>query len=178
MFRNMSVSLIRTLIQDADVAGNAKVPGRIVTTIEKAKELRPQIERLVTMARKASVIEDRAGEFAAEAEHGSEDWKKWRESPSWNNWSQAVAPAVALRRRAFAMLRDHEAVTVLFSVLAERFADRNGGYTRVIKLATPRLGDAGKQALIEFVGVNDRVRVTKSQRKLGVGELSAEQDAE
>ena len=60
------------------------------------------------------------------------------------------------------MLRDNEAVDILFDELAERFADRTGGYTRVVRLAKVRLGDAGQQALVEFVGDRDRVR---SQRR-------------
>ena len=69
-----------------------------------------------------------------------------------------MAPAVSLRRRAFSLLRDREAVDILFDELAERFADRPGGYTRIVRLAKVRLGDAGRQALIEFVGERDRVR--------------------
>lgn len=172
MFRNMAASLIKTLDQD-DSEGAAKVPGRIITTTQKAKELRPQIERLVTIARKGAVIEEKARELESGAERGSDEWKQWRQSEKWNEWSQAVAPAVALRRRAYATLRDHDAVTILFSVLAERFADRNGGYTRIVKLATPRLGDAGQRALIEFVGENDRVKRSKAKSSLAVKEAEA-----
>ena len=39
----------------------------------------------------------------------------------------------------------------------ETFTDRPGGYTRVLRLAQPRLGDAGTRAILEFVGVRDRV---------------------
>lgn len=85
-----------------------------------------------------------------------------------------MAPAVTLRRRAFAVLRDHDAVAILFSVLAERFADRQGGYTRIVKLATPRLGDAGARALIEFVGENDRVRAAKVKTSLAVKSAETE----
>ena len=168
----MAANLIKTLDQDGDVDGAAKVPGRIITTTQKAKELRPQIERLVTVARKAALIEEKAREFESGAERGSDEWKEWRQSPRWSEWSQVIAPAVALRRRAYATLRDHKAVSILFSVLAERFADRNGGYTRILKLAKPRLGDAGQRALIEFVGENDRVRASKAKSSLAV------QDAE
>lgn len=170
MFRNMAASLIKTLDQDEELDGNARVPGRIVTTVEKAKELRPQIERLVTMARKAATIEEGARDLEPAADRNSDEWKQWRGSEDWNKWNQAVAPAVTLRRRAYSVLRDHRAVEILFSDLAERFAERNGGYTRVVKLATPRLGDAGNRALIEFVGVNDRVRRSKSQDRLEVTE--------
>jgi large subunit ribosomal protein L17 len=48
-------------------------------------------------------------------------------------------------------------VSVLFDEVAPRFVDRPGGYTRIVRLAKPRLGDAGTQAILEFVGVRDRV---------------------
>ena len=57
----------------------------------------------------------------------------------------------ANRRRAFAKLRDKDAVTKLFGVLGPRFLERPGGYCRILKLSKPRLGDAGEQAIIEFV---------------------------
>jgi large subunit ribosomal protein L17 len=76
-----------------------------------------------------------------------------------------------MRRRAFADLRDDSAVEILFDDLAARFQDRTGGYTRVVRLARVRLGDAGEQALIEFVGTNDRVKSRK--RKAPVVEAAA-----
>ena len=45
-----------------------------------------------------------------------------------------------------------QAVSVLFEEVAPRFADRDGGYTRILRLAKPRLGDAGTRAILEFVG--------------------------
>lgn len=161
MFRNMAASLIRTVRIDEDDKQKPKVPGRIVTTLPKAKELRPFIEKLVTLAKKATVHEERARQFATTADRNSSEWKQWRESDQWQKWNQAIAPAVALRRRAFAVLRDREAVSILFDELAERFEDRPGGYTRVVGLSNVRLGDAGRQALIEFVGERDRVRAAR-----------------
>jgi large subunit ribosomal protein L17 len=63
-----------------------------------------------------------------------------------------MAPAVKARRRVVQLLGDKKAARVLFERIAPRFMDRPGGYTRILKLATPRLGDAGPRALLEFVG--------------------------
>lgn len=170
MFKNMATSLIRSVRVDEEAEGKQKVPGRIVTTLAKAKELRPMVEKLVTMARKASVHAASADEFATTAERNSDEWKKWRKSPEYQKWNQAIAPAVALRRRAFSALRDRDAVDVLFDELATRFADRQGGYTRVVRLATVRLGDAGRHAIIEFVGERDRVKSGRKRRAPVVAE--------
>ncbi len=85
---------------------------RIITTLPKAKAIKPFVEKLVTLAKE----------------------------PSQHN-----------RRRAFAKLRNKEATAKLFDVLGPRFADRPGGYCRVVKLAKRRLGDAGERAILEFV---------------------------
>jgi large subunit ribosomal protein L17 len=59
------------------------------------------------------------------------------------------------RRVARARLRDQEAVSKLFNERAADFSNRSGGYTRIYKLALPRLGDAADMAIIEFVGAGD-----------------------
>jgi large subunit ribosomal protein L17 len=64
---------------------------------------------------------------------------------------------VNARRRALVLLGDKQAVKILFNDIAPRFADRDGGYTRILRLAKPRLGDNGTRAILEFVGVRDRV---------------------
>ncbi len=85
---------------------------RIITTLPKAKAVKPFIEKLVTLSKEAS-------------QHN--------------------------RRRAFSKLRNKEAVEKLFDTLGPRFADRPGGYLRIIKLAKRRLGDGGERAILEFV---------------------------
>ena len=106
MFSNMANALIKH--------------EQIRTTLPKAKELRPVVERLVTLAKR--------GDLHA-------------------------------RRQAFARLRDDAMVAKLFSTLRERYADRPGGYTRVLK-AGFRKGDMAPMALIEFV---DRDIAAKGQ---------------
>lgn len=155
--KNLASSLILTE-RDAEFDENKpKVPGRIVTTLEKAKTVRPYVEKCVTIARKSLPHEAAAEELATSAERGTDQWREWRKSDQWQQWCEARAPVVAARRRALRLLGDKQAVSILFEEIAPRFADRDGGYTRILRLAAPRLGDAGAQAILEFVGQNDRV---------------------
>jgi large subunit ribosomal protein L17 len=94
--------------------------GRITTTLAKARALRPTIEKVITLAKKAHIATD-------------------------------AAQKVHYRRLAIARIRNKKAVKKLFDELVEQFASRNGGYTRIYKLAMPRLGDAADMAIIEFV---------------------------
>ena len=84
---------------------------QIQTTTPKAKELRPYVEKLITLAKKGGLSN---------------------------------------RRLAHARLLDDAQLVKLFDVLASRYADRNGGYTRIIK-AGIRASDASPMAIIEFV---------------------------
>ena len=97
MFANMCASLIKH--------------EQIVTTLPKAKELRPIVEKLVTLGKK--------GDLHA-------------------------------RRQAISEIRDVAMVKKLFEVLAPRYKERHGGYTRIMK-AGFRYGDNAPRAVIEFV---------------------------
>lgn len=106
MFRNMAAALIKH--------------EQIITTAPKAKELRPYVEKLVTLAKRGGLSN---------------------------------------RRLAGSRLMDDTQLKKLFDVLAERYADREGGYVRIIK-AGIRESDAAPLAVIEFV---DRDLAAKGQ---------------
>ena len=169
LLKNLASALFLTereedQFEKLDAMPMPKVKGRVVTTIQKAKEVRPLVEKCITIARKSLKHQQAAEEFATDAERGSDGWKQWRNSESWQKWNQAMAPTVAARRRALQLLGDKHAVSVLFSDIAPRFEDRDGGYTRVLRLAEPRLGDAGTRAILEFVG-GDHDRVIEKSAK-------------
>ncbi|GLQ39399.1 50S ribosomal protein L17 [Rhizobium albus] len=118
MFANMAVSLI--------------VHEQIVTTLPKAKEIRPIVEKLVTLGKR--------GDLHA-------------------------------RRQALSQIKDQDAVRKLFDAIASRYADRHGGYLRIMK-AGFRAGDNAPLAVIEFVerdvnakGAADRARVEAEERE-------------
>jgi large subunit ribosomal protein L17 len=92
-------------------------------------------ERLRTTRAKAVAIRGAAEKLITSAKRGN---------------AAGEAKEVNARRRAAARLNDPEIVKKLFDEIAPRYADRPGGYTRIIKLG-PRSGDAAEMALIELV---------------------------
>ena len=91
---------------------------QIITTLPKAKTMKPIIDKLITLGKKGSL-------------HA--------------------------RRQAFSLLRDNNMVSKLFGDLATRYADRQGGYSRVLK-AGVRYGDAAAMAVLELVDRNEDAR--------------------
>jgi len=94
---------------------------RIETTVPKAKELRPFVERLITIAKRGVASGDANGK------------------------------ALHARRMVLAELPDRAVVGKLFDTIAPRFAERAGGYTRILRVGFRR-GDAAEVAQIELVG--------------------------
>ena len=179
MLRNLASALFLTERDtDPDIDENIpKVKGRIGTTLHKAKAVRPLVEKCIPIARRSLKHESEAEEFATDAKRGSDRWREWRSSDEWEQWNNALAPAIAARRRVLQLIGDKQAVQVLFDDIAVRFEDREGGYTRIVRLAKPRLGDAGQQAILEFVGVHDRVKQESEKPKFEGDEKDAAPDA-
>ncbi|NIL96840.1 MAG: 50S ribosomal protein L17 [Planctomycetales bacterium] len=176
LLRSLACNLLLSE-RETDDDNAAKVKGRIVTTLAKAKEVRPFVERCITIARRTLDDQRRADDLLPDAEPQSDQWRDWRQSDAWQEWNQAVAPVLAARRRAIKLLGNKEAVRILFDDVAPRFEDRPGGYTRIMRLAKPRLGDAGQQAILEFVGVRDRISAPRSEAPRFVDEPQPDSEA-
>jgi large subunit ribosomal protein L17 len=163
LLKNLASALFLTERDATDDPNPPEIKGRIVTTLHKAKEVRPLVERCITIACKSLDHVESANQHATSAERNSAAWKEWRKSKQWKDWAAAMAPAVTARRRLIRLLGDKQAVRLLVDEVAPRFRSRKGGYTRIVRLAQPRLGDAGTRAILEFVGVRDR-QVQRSER--------------
>ena len=118
LLRNQAVALLRH--------------ERIETTVPKAKELRPFVERLITIAKRGVSAGDSNGR------------------------------TLHARRLVLAELADRSVVGKLFDTIAPRFAERPGGYTRILRLGIRR-GDAAEVAQIELVGSEYNPRAAEAK---------------
>ncbi|HUS09482.1 MAG TPA: 50S ribosomal protein L17 [Pyrinomonadaceae bacterium] len=132
MLRNLAVSLINSREE------------RIVTTLPKAKELRPFVERAITLSRKANNLE--GDDTGARALHLR------RQAAGFFHAGNMQAAALSGRRGQVRLPRTAgvAALKRLFDELGERYKDRPGGYTRIFKLGR-RAGDNAELAIIELV---------------------------
>ena len=130
LFRNLAMALIRH--------------ERIITTVAKAKEVAPFIEKLITLAKQNTLHARRL----VLARLGP---------PS----KAAVIPIESVDDPKKA--DERHVIIKLFTEIAPRYAERQGGYTRVLKRHERRLGDAGHTALLEFVEAGSGKRVKKAK---------------
>ena len=79
--------------------------------------------------------------------------------------TKAKTDSTHSRRTVFSYLQNKESVKTLFGEVAGRTADRPGGYTRIIKLSDPRLGDAADMCLMELVDFNDLYKKDGAAKK-------------
>jgi large subunit ribosomal protein L17 len=79
--------------------------------------------------------------------------------------TKAKTDSTHSRRTVFSYLQNKESVKTLFGEVAGRTSDRPGGYTRIIKLSDPRLGDAADMCLMELVDFNDLYKKDGSAKK-------------
>src|SRR5882672_2742040 len=79
--------------------------------------------------------------------------------------TKAKTDSTHSRRVVFSYLQNKESVSTLFGEVAGRISERKGGYTRIVKLSDPRLGDAADMCLMELVDFNDLYKKDGSAKK-------------
>src|ERR1044071_2451653 len=151
MLRNLAVSLINSREE------------RIVTTLPKAKELRPFVERAITLSRKANNL---TGE-----DTGARALHLRRQAAGFFHAGNMQAAAQTGKRGQARLPRTAgvAALRRLFDELGERYKDRPGGYTRIFKLGR-RAGDNAELAIIELVdNPNEREALEAAKKRKGSG---------
>jgi large subunit ribosomal protein L17 len=172
--RNMAVSLFEH--------------GQITTTVHKAKALQPFVEKIVTLAKRGDLHSRR---LVAAKLGGNRRGFEWLYIPEGAEGEERENPE---RRREFASqffdLPDHDAVERnrygeirkrprvvqhIFENVAPRFKDRDGGYTRIVRLGRFRIGDAAELCVIQFCGAEDGPEIggNLSQRRRSADKRTA-----
>ena len=146
MLRNLATSLI-----------NAR-DERIKTTVQKAKELRPFVERAITLAKRASLLE--GDDAAAQSLHLRRQAAGFFHA---GNGSRAEGMGRKQKQADVPRTAGVAALKRLFGELGRRYAERPGGYTRLLRLGH-RDGDNAELALIELVG-NPREESARAPKK-------------
>lgn len=151
LLRNLAVSLINSREE------------RIVTTLPKAKELRPFVEKAITLSRKASNLD---GE-----DSGPRALHLRRQAAGFFHAGNMQQAALSGKRGQARLPRTAgvAALKRLFDELGERYKDRPGGYTRIFKLGR-RAGDNAELAIIELVdnqGERDALEAAKKRKSAG-----------
>ena len=131
MLRNLATSLVNSR------------EDRIVTTLPKAKELRPFIEKAITLSRRAASLEGNGTEV--QSVHLRRQAASYFHAGNFRRAITTRRGQVSPPRTAGVL-----ALKRLFDELGERFKDRPGGYTRIIKMGR-RAGDGAELAIIELV---------------------------
>lgn len=141
--------------------------GQIETTLIKAKEVRPFVERLITLARRntlasrqriLSMLNDRAcilpeQQEAYEAMSYADRERVLRARTGRRHRTGAVPASYNKNKFTFVAT---SVVHRLVTDIAPKFADRPGGYTRIVRLAKRRIGDGSDLALLQLVGFDDQ----------------------
>jgi len=136
MLRNMATSLIN--------ADNEY----IVTTVQKAKELRPFVEKAITLARKAQGLD--GDDAQAKEVHLRRKAAEYFHSGN-RGFKQEQSRYTGASKSGVERTAGVKAVQRLFDELGERYKDRNGGYTRIVRIGGRRKGDNAEMAVIELV---------------------------
>ena len=154
MLRNMAASLFEH--------------GQITTTIPKAKALQPMVEKIITKAKRGDLHarrqviatlgrDRRAFDWMHVAKGASEEEKERVSDMRERAESFFDIPATdEVERNRYGELRAApKLVKHIFENVAPRFADRPGGYTRIVKLGYNRIGDSAELCVIQFVGAEE-----------------------
>jgi large subunit ribosomal protein L17 len=156
MLRNLATSLI-----------NAR-DERIITTVPKAKELRPFVERAITLAKRAGALD--GDEAVAQALHLRRQAASFFHA---GNGRRAESVARGRKQSEIPRTAGVAALKRLFDELGKRYAERPGGYTRIIRLGH-RDGDNAELAIIELVGNPRELAATAPKKAAGkAGKKSA-----